>query len=64
VNSATDTLRLFFGPIQPVPAKEWTNQGHKRDWREWDQEDDRHERERRGDRANGRDRSDKDGRKR
>ncbi|MGE0862914.1 MAG: hypothetical protein AB7P34_03345 [Vicinamibacterales bacterium] len=36
----------------------------RRGWRDWDQEDDRHERERRGDRASGRDRSDKGGRKR
>jgi len=68
VNSATDTLRLFFGPIQPVPEKEWTKKGHKTDWRDWDDDDERYERERRGRTDNRRDdrRDDRDdkGRKR
>ena len=47
VNGNTDTLRLFFGPIQPVPERELTRGDHKKDWRDWDDDDDRRERDRR-----------------
>jgi hypothetical protein len=55
VNSGTDTLRLFFGPIRPVPERERTRHD-RRDWRDWDAEDDRHERDRRNGRNGRRDR--------
>jgi hypothetical protein len=55
VNSGTDTLRLFFGPIRPLPERERTRHD-RRDWRDWDAEDDRHERDRRNGRNGRRDR--------
>jgi hypothetical protein len=39
VNTSTDTLRLFYGPIRPVLASEMKKKDHKIDWAEWDRWD-------------------------
>jgi hypothetical protein len=39
VNSNTDTLRLFFGKISPIPEREKGSRDLKVDWLEWDRWD-------------------------
>ncbi len=39
VNTASDTLRIFFGEIRPVVATKRQRLEHKTDWREWDLSD-------------------------
>ena len=40
VNTKSDTTRLFFGQINPIPEREQGSRDHKVDWSEWDQWDD------------------------
>jgi hypothetical protein len=39
VNTSTDTLRLFYGVIRPIPESETRKKDHKTDWAEWDRWD-------------------------
>jgi hypothetical protein len=39
VSTGTDTLRLFYGQIAPIPESERGSRDHKVDWSEWDRWD-------------------------
>ena len=39
VNTSTDTLGVFYGPIRPIPESEMKKKDHKADWAEWDRWD-------------------------